>query len=135
MDEHCSGGVFNGGLTLQTKLFCCCKIGGKVFLSTICSFGQFLGANKVNRLTELCGGGDASGRSSSSFHGRRRFVYAFLFLSCVSASDVSGTGPRPGLTQPLSELWVIAADVIKVDGIASKSNEERDRRRGDESRR
>ena len=48
---------------------------------------------------------------------------------------MSGDGPRLGLTQPLSELWVIAADVVKVNGIASKSNEERNRRRGDESRR
>ena len=124
-----------GGLTLQTKLFCCCKIRSKVFLSTICGFGQFLSANSVDCLTELCGGRDASSRISSGFHGRRRFVYAFLFFSCASASEVSGDVPRPGLTQPPSELWVIAADVIKVDGIASKSNEERDRRRGDESRR
>lgn len=130
-----SGGVFNGGLTLQTKLFCCCKVGSKVFLSTICGFGQLLSTNNVDCLAELGGGGHASSRSSSRFHGRCRFVCAFLFLSCVSASDMSGDGPRLGLTQPLSELWVIAADVVKVNGIASKSNEERNRRRGDESRR
>lgn len=40
-----------------------------------------------------------------------------------------------GLTQPFSELWVVAAHIIKVYGIASESNEERDRRRSDNRRR
>jgi len=40
-----------------------------------------------------------------------------------------------GLTQLLPELWVVAANIIKVYGIASESNEERDRRRSDNSRR
>ena len=35
----------------------------------------------------------------------------------------------------LTQLWVVAANVIKVYSIASKSNEERGRRRGDKSRR
>jgi hypothetical protein len=126
----------NGALTLQTKLFCCCKIGSKVFLSAVCGFRQFLSANNIDCLAELCGGGDASSGSSSSFHGRGRFVYTLLFLSCVSASDMGGTArATPGLTQLSSELWVVAANIIKVYGIASESNEERDRRRGDNSRR
>jgi len=125
-----------GGLTLHTKLFCCCKIRSKVFLSAVCGFGQFLSANSVDCLTELRGG-DAGGGSSSSFHGRCRFVCTLLFLSCVSASDLGtrGTGRALGLTQLSSEPWVVAADIIKVYGIASKSNEERDRCRGDKSRR
>ena len=125
-----------GGRTLQTKLFCCCKIGSKVFLSAVCRFRQFLSANNVDCLAELCGGGDASSGSSSSFHGRSRFVYTFLFLSCVSASDMGGAARATlGLTQPFSELWVVAAHIIKVYGIASESNEERDRRRSDNRRR
>lgn len=123
-------------LTLQTKLFCRCKIGSKVFLPTICGFRQFLSANSVDCLAELCGGGDASSRRGSSLHGRGRFVCTLLFLSCVGASDMSGTSQETlRLTQSFSELWVVAANIIKVYGIASESNEERDRRRGDNSRR
>ncbi len=124
------------GLTLQTKLFCRCKVGSKVFLPAVCGFRQFLSANNVDCLAELCGGGDASRGRSSSLHGRGRFVDTLFFLSCMGVSDMSGTSQATlRLTQSFSELWVVAANIIKVYGIASESNEERDRRRGDNSRR